>query len=203
MSQQDPALVQLEGQLAGLSRRRFLKTGLIISTTAATALSYPVRVFADTGVPTYIKHLSEAEYRLFNKLREVFLPTERFTDLPSTTEVPVMENLDNMIGRLNSDTRFLLSLGAKTLEFSTLYKMKRFSSLDNKEALHQVRVWQSGLALQGGLIVSLKTLLGVAYWRDPRTWQSLEYDGPVTKKWGIRRLGNMPVPRDQEEKTTL
>ena len=119
--------------------------------------------------------------------------------MPSTTEVPVMENLDNMIGRLNSDTRFLLSLGTKTLEFSTLYKMTRFSSLSNEQALQQVRVWQSGLALQGGLIVSLKTLLGVAYWRDPRTWPALEYDGPVTQKWGIRRLGNMPVPRDQEE----
>jgi prolipoprotein diacylglyceryltransferase len=93
----------------------------------------------------------------------------------------------------------LLSLGTKTLEFSTLYKMTRFSSLSNEQALQQVRVWQSGLALQGGLIVSLKTLLGVAYWRDPRTWPALEYDGPVTKKWGIRRLGNMPVPRDQEE----
>jgi len=199
MSQQDPALVQLEGQLASLSRRRFLKTGLIVGTSAATVLTYPARVFAETGVPTYIKHLSEAEYRLFNKLREVFLPTERFSDLPSTTEVPVMENLDNMVGRLNSDTRFLLSLGAKTLEFSTLYKMKRFSSLSNEQALQQVRIWQSGLALQGGLIVSLKTLLGVAYWRDPRTWPALEYDGPVTQKWGIRRLGNMPVPRDQEE----
>jgi hypothetical protein len=203
MSQQDPALVQLEGQLASLSRRRFLKTGLIVGTSAATILTYPARVFADTGVPTYIKHLSEAEYRLFNKLREVFLPTERFSDLPSTTEVPVMENLDNMVGRLNSDTRFLLSLGAKTLEFSTLYKMKRFSSLSNEQALKQVRIWQSGLALQGGLIVSLKTLLGVAYWRDPRTWPALEYDGPVTKKWGIRRLGNMPVPRDQEENIKL
>ncbi|MCB1656930.1 MAG: transcriptional initiation protein Tat [Moraxellaceae bacterium] len=199
MSQQDPALVQLEGQLASLSRRRFLKTGLIIGTSAATVISYPARVFADTSVPTTIKHLSEAEYRLFNKLREVFLPTDRFSDLPSTTDVPVMENLDNMVGRLNSDTRFLLGLGAKTLEFSTLYKMKRFSSLSNQQALQQVRVWQSGLALQGGLIVSLKTLLGIAYWRDPRTWQSLEYDGPVTKKWGIRRLGNMPVPRDKEE----
>jgi hypothetical protein len=181
----------------------FLKTGLIVGTTAATVLSYPARVFADSGVPTTIKHLSEAEYRLFNKLREVFLPTERFNDLPSTTEVPVMENLDDMVGRLNSDTRFLLALGAKTLEFSTLYKMKRFSSLSNKQALEQVRIWQSGLAIQDGLIVSLKTLLGVAYWRDPRTWQSLEYDGPVTKKWGIRRLGNMPVPRDKEEKIKL
>ena len=54
-----------------------------------------------------------------------------------------------------------------------------------------------------GLIVSLKTLLGVAYWRDPRTWQPLEYDGPVTAKWGIRRLGNMPVPRDQDDNAKI
>lgn len=203
MSQKDQAIVQLEGQLASLSRRRFLKAGLILGTSAATVITYPTRVFADTGVPTYIRHLSEAEYRLFDKLRQVFLPTERFPDLPSTTEVPVMENLDNMVGRLNSDTRFLLSIGAKTLEFSTLYKMKRFSSLNNKQARNQILAWQSGISIQSGLIVSFKTLLGVAYWRDPRTWQPLEYDGPVTAKWGIRRLGNMPVPRDLEESTKI
>jgi hypothetical protein len=39
MSQQDSALVQLEGQLASLSRRRFLKTGLVLGTTAATVLT--------------------------------------------------------------------------------------------------------------------------------------------------------------------
>ena len=198
MSQQDPALVQLESQLTSLSRRRFLKTGLLLGTTAATVLTLPSRAFAN-GVPTTIQHLSEAEYRLFDKLRVVFLATERFPDLPSTVEVPVMQNLDNMVGRLNSDTRFLLSIGTKALEFSTIYKLKRFSSLSNEQALAQVRAWQSGLAFQGGLVVTLKTLLGVAYWRDPRTWQALEYDGPVTAKWGIRRLGNMPLPRDDNE----
>lgn len=198
MSQQDPALVQLESQLTSLSRRRFLKTGLLLGTTAATVLTLPSRAFAN-GVPTTIQHLSKAEYRLFDKLRVVFLATERFPDLPSTVEVPVMQNLDNMVGRLNSDTRFLLSIGTKALEFSTIYKLKRFSSLSDEQALAQVRAWQSGLAFQGGLVVTLKTLLGVAYWRDPRTWQALEYDGPVTAKWGIRRLGNMPVPRDDNE----
>jgi prolipoprotein diacylglyceryltransferase len=81
--------------------------------------------------------------------------------------------------------------------------MKRFSSLNNKQARNQILAWQSGASLQGGLIVSLKTLLGVAYWRDPRTWQPLEYDGPVTAKWGIRRLGNMPVPRDQDDNVKI
>lgn len=203
MSQQDPALAQIENQLASLSRRRFLKTGLILGTGAATALTLPARAFAANGVPTYIQHLSEAEYRLFDKLRVVFLPTERFNNLPSTTEVPVMENLDTLVGRMNADTRFLLSLGSKAMEFSTLYKLKRFSSLSNEQALNQLRTWQNGLAVQSGLVISFKTLLGVSYWRDPRTWQALEYDGPVTAKWGIRRLGNFPVPRDEDEAVTL
>jgi hypothetical protein len=65
---------------------------------------------------------------------------------------------------------------------------------------HKFALGRAAWLFQGGLIVSLKTLLGIAYWRDPRTWQGLEYDGPVTAKWGIRRLGNMPLPRDDDEK---
>lgn len=114
-----------------------------------------------------------------------------------------MENLDRMVGRMNADTRFLLSLGIKTLEYSTLYKLKRFSSLSDEDASRQVLAWQGGLSFQGGIVVSMKTLLGIAYWRDARTWQALEYDGPVTAKWGIRRLGNMPLPHDDETELNI
>ncbi|RZU45178.1 hypothetical protein EV700_1991 [Fluviicoccus keumensis] len=198
MSQQDPALAQLENQLASLSRRRFLKSGLLLGTTAASALTFPVRALADDALPIGIHHLSLLEYRVFDRLRTIFLPTQRFEQLPSTTTVPVMENLDRMVGRLNGDTRFLLSLGARTLEYATLYKMRRFSSLNDEQALNQVRAWQSGISFQGGLVVSMKTLMGIAYWRDPRTWAALDYDGPVSAKWGIRRLGNLPLPLETE-----
>lgn len=198
MSQQDPALAQLENQLAALSRRRFLRTGLILGTTAATAMTFPVRALADDALPVGIRHLSLLEFKVFDRMRTIFLPTQRFEKLPSTTAVPVMENLDRMVGRLNADTRFLLSLGSRTLEYTTLYKLRRFSSLNDEQALKQARAWQSGLSFQGGLVVSMKTLLGVAYWRDPRTWEALDYDGPVSAKWGIRRLGNLPLPIDTE-----
>ncbi len=198
MSKQEPTLADVENQLATLSRRRFLKTGLILGTGAGAALTFPARALADTALPVGIRNLSETEYRIFDKLRAVFLPTQRFPNLPSTTMVPVMENLDHLVGRMNSDTRFLLGLGARTLEYSTLYKFARFSSLSDDKAIKQIRAWQGGLAFQGGLIVSMKTLLGIAYWRDPRTWEALEYDGPVTAKWGIRRLGNLPLPHDND-----
>jgi hypothetical protein len=45
------------------------------------------------------------------------------------------------------------------------------------------------------VVSSLKMLLTLGYWQDIRTWPSLQYDGPVTEKWGIRRLGNAPMPR--------
>lgn len=198
MSQQDPALAQLENQLASLSRRRFLKSGLLLGTTAASAVTFPARALADDALPVGIRHLSLLEYRVFDRLRTIFLPTQRFEKLPSTTAVPVMENLDRMVGRLNSDTRFLLSLGARTLEYSTLYKFSRFSGLNDEKALNQIRAWQAGISFQGGLVVSMKTLLGIAYWRDPRTWEALDYDGPVSAKWGIRRLGNLPLPLESD-----
>ena len=36
----------------------------------------------------------------------------------------------------------------------------------------------------------------VNYWRDQRAAARIDYDGPVTQKWGIPRLGNAPLPFD-------
>ena len=132
---------------------------------------------------------------MLNRLRVVLLPVQNF-DLPSTTEVPVMANLDDLIGRLNAFPRELLRLGLRAFEYGSLFSFTRFSNKDNQDAYKQVESWQGGIFVQRGLMSDIKTLVTFAYWRDPRTWPLLEYDGPVTEKWGIKRLGNAPLPRD-------
>ncbi|MFZ5560477.1 MAG: transcriptional initiation protein Tat [Pseudomonadota bacterium] len=187
------------GFLAGLeplSRRRFLTSGVRIAAAAGTLAMLPGQVLggAKSGLPDGIKHISELDYRVFNRLRLVMLPTEKF-DLPSSEEIPVMQNLDVWVGKLNKRTRLLLTLGVQTIEYGSLYRFSRFSQMSDKTAAKHVHNWQTGNVLQRGVMSSLKMLVTLAYWQDTRTWPALQYDGPVTEKWGIRRLGNAPLPR--------
>jgi hypothetical protein len=177
------------GFLAGLeplSRRRFLTSGVRLAAAAGTLAALPAQVLAaeTPGLPEGIKNITELEYRVFNKLRVIMLPTEKY-ELPSSEEIPVMQNLDVWVGKLNQRTRLLLTLGVQTIEYGSLYRFSRFSAMSDK----------TGNVLQRGVMSSLKMLITLAYWQDIRTWPALQYDGPVTEKWGIRRLGNAPLPR--------
>lgn len=183
--------------LEPLSRRRFLVNGVRLTAAAGAVLALPSQVWAasDSGVPPGIKNLSELEYRVFNKLRAIMLPTEKY-GLPSSEEVPVMQNLDEWVGKLNQRSRLLLTIGAQTLEYAgILWRFSRFSKMSDKRAAKRVQGWQTGNVMERGVMSSLKMLVTLSYWQDIRTWPSLQYDGPVTEKWGIRHLGNAPMPR--------
>jgi hypothetical protein len=187
------------GFLAGLeplSRRRFLTSGVRLAAAAGALAALPAQVLAaeTPGLPEGIKNITELEYRVFNKLRVIMLPTEKY-ELPSSEEIPVMQNLDVWVGKLNQRTRLLLTLGVQTIEYGSLYRFSRFSAMSDKTAAKHVHNWQTGNVLQRGVMSSLKMLITLAYWQDIRTWPALQYDGPVTEKWGIRRLGNAPLPR--------
>lgn len=196
MNNKDPLPPGFLAGLEPLSRRRFLISGVRIAAAAGAMAALPGQVLGaeKSGLPQGIKNISEMEYRVFDKLRVVMLPTEKF-DLPSSEEIPVMQNLDVWVGKLNQRTRLLLTLGARTIEYGSLYRFSRFSAMSDKTAAKHVHNWQTGNVLQRGVISSLKMLITLSYWQDIRTWPSLQYDGPVTEKWGIRRLGNAPLPR--------
>lgn len=180
--------------LEPLSRRSFLSSGVRIASVAAAVLVLPQEVLASDALPLGIKHLSKLEYRVFDKLRIVMLPTEKYS-LPSSTEVPVMQNVDIWVGKLNKRTRLLVTLSAQMIEYGSLYRFSRFSKMPDAKATRHIHRWQTGNVMERGIASSLKMLLTLGYWQDIRTWPSLQYDGPVTEKWGIRRLGNAPMPR--------
>jgi len=185
------------GFLAGLeplSRRSFLTGSARVMAAGGALLALPGEVLAARDVPPGIKHLSDAEYRVLDKLRIVMLPTQQF-QLPSTTEVPVMQNVDLVVSKLDSRPRLLLKLAVQTMEYTPVWQFSRFSAMGDARAARHVNSWQTGNLVQRGVITSLKMLVTFGYWQDPRTWPGLEYDGPVTAKWGIRRLGNAPLPR--------
>ncbi|MDF2445700.1 MAG: hypothetical protein K0S46_936 [Moraxellaceae bacterium] len=199
MNSNDSLHSALLAGLEPLSRRRFLTTGIRATAAVGAFVALPAQALAagetaPGGLPSGIKNLSLLEYRVFDKLRIVMLPTEKF-ELPSSQEIPVMQNVDVWVGKLNQRTRTLLMLGSQTIEYGSLYRFSRFSQMSDAKAARHVNNWQTGNVLQRGVMSSLKMLLTLGYWQDVRTWPALQYDGPVTEKWGIRRLGNAPMPR--------
>lgn len=196
MNNNNPLPPEFMAGLEPLSRRRFLTGSMQLAVAAGSVLALPGQALAaSSNVPPGIKHLSAAEYRVLDKLRVVMLPTQKF-QLPSTLEVPVMQNVDVIVSKLDERPRLLLTMAVNSLEYTGLvWRFSRFSAMGDERATRRVRDWQSGNMLERGIISSLKMIVTFAYWQDPRTWPGLEYDGPVTQKWGIRRLGNAPLPR--------
>jgi hypothetical protein len=54
--------------------------------------------------------------------------------------------------------------------------------------------WASGNALQRKVFGALKQVVSIAYWSDARAWAPIGYDGPITARAQIPRLGAAPLP---------
>lgn len=181
--------------LQSLSRRRFLKAGLSVGVGLA-ALAHGVAAGAVEAPPAVsYKYLGEVEARVLDKLRRLLLPNEK-AGLPSSDDVQVMRNLDAQMGQLGPKARDDLSLAIRGLEYGSLLSFSRFSRLDDAAAHKQLAAWQKGAFFKRGIVATIKSFVLLGYWRDPRTFSFLEYDGPVSQKWGIQRLGNVPLPRE-------
>lgn len=142
--------------------------------------------------------LSPEERAVFEKLIRVVMPLEENGFLNAHTEVPVIENLDRMVRVMPPFIRQRLNLAVTAFDTGSIllsYKFRRFSELPNDEALAYVNSWHEGTFVQRGAMTSLKVLVVVNYWRDQRAAARIDYDGPVTEKWGVPRLGNQSMPR--------
>lgn len=203
--------------LAGLEpfgRRGFLRTALIAGTTvlagcanllggfggkkagsgalpAVDTSSAPERANADQS-------LSPAERAVFEKLVRAIMPLEAHGYLDAQT-IPVMENIENMIRAMPPQLRDRLNLALTAFDAAAIllvsFKFRRFSVLSDTEALAYINSWHEGTFIQRGAMTSLKVIVCVNYWRDQRAAAKIDYDGPVTEKWGVPRLGNQLLPR--------
>lgn len=191
--------VPLPGYLAGLeplSRRGFLRTTVLAS---AALTSGCASLFGRKDAPESLEYysLKQDEIDVITRLTEVMLPTEQYGLPSSTTVVPTVKNIDNMAQRMPKQTRDLFGLGIWVFNNRPMmsFKFRQFTSLSDEKALEYVNAMQQGAFFERGLMTTLKALIALNYWRDERTWPGLEYHGPVTETWGVRRLGNAPLPR--------
>lgn len=187
---------ELAEGLAPLNRRGFLKAGLLAAVSTSTVLT--MGCSSEVSVDPALKVLSPSQQALFARLVEILLPTKG-TVMADTSTVPVLANVDHLLAGLEPKVRDDLGAAMTLFEYGSLVlggHFSRFTRLDDAAAIAYIDDWQNGNAIQRGVAATLKRLVYASYWRDEKTWAPVDYDGPVTVRWGLPSLGNAPLPAE-------
>lgn len=193
---------QLRADLRPLSRRRFLKAGLLLGGGALALAAGGFAVFRRSEqdrlpVPAGLKTLTAQEYLLFSRLARLILPTAG-TTLADVASVPVVSHVDGLLAGLEPDIRKQLGMGLALFDNAAILTgghWGRFVDLPDAEAAQYLHAWLNSTQLPLRAVAGAVTrLVKTGYWMDPTTWAAVEFDGPVSKKWGIASQGNTPLP---------
>ena len=198
MSELTPATLDALAQIQSMGRRDFLRFGAAAASLAAvsaTGLLAPAT--ARAALPPGIKVMTEGELAVFQRLLAVMLPTEGSALVPPA-QVPVMQTLDAAL-LATMEPHILQGLKGGIAYFNEgpmARHGKRFAELSDADASRFCDEWANAPeAPHRALAMGLKKLVGLAYWANPPTWAPLGYDGPVSHKWGLKSLGNAPMPK--------
>lgn len=187
---------RLAEDLAALSRRAFLKAGLVTAIGTSTLLT--MGCSSEAPLDPGLKVLTPSQQALFARLVDVLLPTQG-TAMADTRSVPVLANVDHLLAGLEPKVREDLGAAMMLFEYGSLVlggHFSRFTRLDDADAIAYIEDWQHGNTIQRGVAATLKRLVYASYWRDEKTWAPVDYDGPVTVRWGLPSLGNAPLPAE-------
>lgn len=194
--------------VARLGRRPFLKTllwgGAAVAAVAGGTFAWlrgsPVD---DEPVPEWVSHLRPGEYHLFRRMIPVLLPVAG-TALTPPEQVPVLRNIDHLMGLLASHLREDVGKGLVLFDNAAVvsgWHGKRLVDLDAEAARGYFDAWSRGNTIQKALQGLVKQFVYTSYWREPATWPPVEYAGPVSEEWGLSYLGNAPLPAEDLEES--
>jgi len=199
MTQQQTARRLSAALQQGVTRRRFLKWTLVggAGVAAAAAGGFALLRLSpldDQPEPDWADGLSRQEYHLFDRARVALLPTVG-TDLTPSSQVPVVHNVQHILGFMGAATRKDVATGLSLFDNGAVFfHGKRFVDLDEATARDYFDAWGRGNVIQRTLATVIKQLTYTSYWRDESTWAAVEFDGPVSEQWGLAYLGNAPLP---------
>ncbi|MDX1693918.1 MAG: twin-arginine translocation signal domain-containing protein [Ketobacteraceae bacterium] len=188
-----PVQHEIAASLQPLSRRRLLKTCVA---AGAGALAFGSLGCSEPAQQN-ATHLNPDTAAVFTGLSRVMFPPNE--QLFSVDNVAITEPVSHLLGLLDPAVRKDLTTAVSLFDYGAIvlgWHFSRFSRLDQEAASRYVHRWQNGNQLQRGIITTLKKLVYTAYWKDPRTWEAVGFDGPVSDKWGLEKLGNAPVPSE-------
>jgi hypothetical protein len=171
-----------------ISRRRFLKSSLggLMLLGAGSLLPSGCRRYPTPSVQLHF--LTSKEYLVMNQVAARLLGGGSGPGV-GTEDVDVAAYVDRFIAGLDPDMQGQLRLLFRVFEHGTYLfdlRRRRFTRLDPEEQDRYLEGWmRSTLGARRLVFRGLKALAALGYYRDPRTWSALGYDGP----W----LGRVPA----------
>lgn len=190
----NPARVTRALAAAGrLDRRDFLKFAAGLGAVATCGLPSATLAVAS---PSALRHIDAAQYKVFHRLMVISLPVEG-TALAQLADIPVMQTLDAaLLAGMEPHELAGLKDGVALFENGPVQTYRKpFSALSDKDAAAFCDAWANDAdPLRRGLVTALKKLVALSYWANPPTWAGLGYDGPVSDRWGLKSIGNAPMP---------
>lgn len=187
----------VDAALTALNRRSFLKAGLMLGAGLSTGLTLGGCAQSESPLPEGIQHLLPKHLPLFQKLITVLLP-EQEVGLTPANEVPILQNIDGMLGVMNAETRADVLTLFDLFEYSSVLmgEFTRFSLLDDDKAWQHIEDCQGAdMFIPRAVVTAMKKFVYVSYWRDDSTWGPIEFDGAVSQQWKLPSLGNAPLPK--------
>lgn len=192
-----------DAEIRALSRRRFLKTGLLVTAAGAVALGGTLARLSRSPSdgktrPDGIIAMSDSEYALFHAVCVASLPAEgNAHGLVPWSGLPVLKNIDHLIAGIPPYARGDVTAAFALFDHAPIvsgWHGKRFVDLDVASAREFLDAWNHGGEIQRAVSNLVRKLAYIAYWREAATWPAIQYDGPVMEKWGLARYGNAPMP---------
>ncbi|MEM7135507.1 MAG: hypothetical protein AAF500_02955 [Myxococcota bacterium] len=133
---------------------------------------------------------------MFERFAEVYIPTEG-TNLKPVPEVPVLDNIDRVLGHLDGPTLDEVHTGLKLFDYGSIVlglHFARFGNLTPEDRTHYIRRWDGGGETQRAIVGLIKKLVAFGYWQDVEAARRVGYQGPVSEEAKILSLGNAPMP---------
>jgi hypothetical protein len=143
-----------------------------------------------------LKSINAAQSNIFLRIAQVVLPVEGSALAPWKADVLLQTLDDALLGTMEPHILAGLKGGLDYFNEGPKAKLgKKFVDLDSAQATKFMDEWGDSTEVpHRALAMGLKKLIQLSYWANPESWAPLGYDGPITKKNGLKSLGNAPLP---------
>lgn len=141
------------------------------------------------------------EARVLERLVSAVLSVPEGSTWPTPDQVPILDRVEGVLAGLAPEVRDQLRLGLRLFNHSAVVmglNGRPFVLLSDAAALEHCQAWEQGTPVQASLMHVLRSVVRLSYLRDDATWPAMHYEGPVSAPRRYPRLGNAPLPVEDQ-----